>query len=66
MLFQTNADAFENNHLKVRFSLNLNVSGSCPTLWACFPLPTAEMVRISHSSLFAFPTAADLNKPAPL
>lgn len=44
MLLQTNADAFENNHLKVRFSLNLNVSGSCPSLWGCvFPSPLLKL-----------------------
>lgn len=67
MLFQTNADAFENKHLKkVRFSLNFNASGSCPSLWGCFSLPIAEVVCISYSSCFAFPTTAYLFKPTPL
>lgn len=66
-MFQTNAAAFENNHLKkVRFSLNLNVSGGCPSLWGCFPLPIAEIVHISDSSIFAFPTTAYLNRSTPV
>lgn len=66
MLFQTSADAVDKNHLKVSFSLSLNVSASCPALGGCSAFLTAEIVSMSNSSSFAFPTTAHLNKPPPL